>query len=179
MTHHKHKTDGFTLIELLVAMGIGTIMLTMGVPGFQSAVQNNRLSVAMERLVTDINTARSEAIKRGSNVSICKKNAASTNCNAAGTWEQGWIVFDDPNNNGVVDPNEDIIRVSQELAMNMTLTFNRNRVRFKPQGFADGFAGRFVLCDKRGDDFAKGRIMSNNGRLRITKPSDNLSCPTP
>ncbi len=161
------KSRGFSLIELMTTISVVAIVLAIGVPGFQSIVQNNKLTTELNRLVTDLHLSRMEAIKRNENVTICKKNTAGTDCNNAGAWGLGWIVFVDPNRNGTVDVGEEIIRVNPELDTSITLTFPNNRITYTSQGFAYGFAGSFVISDSRGVSHSKTRIISNTGRIRI------------
>ncbi len=163
----KINRQGFTVIELIVSLSISAIILTMGVPGFQTIVQNNRMTTDLNHLVTDLHLARIEAIKRGDDVTICIRNSESTDCNNTNAWEQGWIIFSDPNRNGVVDTDEEIIRVNPELNPSITLMYRKNRVTFTSQGFAYGFAGSFVISDVRGAAYTKKRVISNTGRIRI------------
>jgi type IV fimbrial biogenesis protein FimT len=163
----KTRTQGFTLIELMVSLSVASIILTVAVPGFQTIVQNNRMTTDLNRLVTDLNLARIEAIKRGDDVTMCKRNSTGTECNDTSAWEQGWIIFSDPNRNGTVDSGEEVIRVNAELDASITLTYRKNRVTFTSQGFAYGFAGSFVMSDARGVSYTKKRIISNTGRIRI------------
>jgi type IV fimbrial biogenesis protein FimT len=165
------RSRGFSLIELITTLAVAAIILTVGVPGFQTMVQNNRMTTDLNRLVTDLNLARMEAIKRGEDVTICKKNTAGTNCDNANTWDLGWIVFNDPDRDGIVDDVEEIIRVNPELDTGITLTFDHDRVTYTSQGFvkegADNFAGSFVIADARGSNYAKTRTISSTGRVMI------------
>jgi type IV fimbrial biogenesis protein FimT len=84
-------TRGFTLIELLVTMAVAAILLTIAVPNFQTFVMNGRMASQTNDLITALNLARSEAVKRAANVTVC---ASSNGTACTGTWEQGWIVHD-------------------------------------------------------------------------------------
>jgi len=84
----------FTLIELMVTVSILAIVMALAIPSFKSSVANNRSSGAGGELVTALNFTRTEAIKRGSYVSICASNNG-TSCLAAGNWDKGWLVFVD------------------------------------------------------------------------------------
>lgn len=161
------KEDGFSLIELIVTIAIAAIILTIGVPGFNSIVLNNKLSATVNHLVSDLHLARMEAIKRNDNVTICKRKIEITDCNRESTWENGWIVFQDSNRNGIVDAGEEVIRVSSEIAPELTVSFPRRRITFTSQGFAYGFAGTFKISDSRDEHYSKKRVISNTGRIRI------------
>ncbi|WP_019591516.1 GspH/FimT family pseudopilin [Thioalkalivibrio sp. ALE20] len=80
------NATGFTLIELMVTIAVAAILLTVAVPGFQSLVQNNRATTAANQLSTAFNFARSEAVTRGVEVSVCPVDAG-------GDWHpDGWRV---------------------------------------------------------------------------------------
>lgn len=62
------KNAGFTLIELLVTIAVMTIVATIAVPGFQGMLARNRLAADYNVVLSGLNQARSEAIKRRENV---------------------------------------------------------------------------------------------------------------
>ncbi len=168
MTNHIARNRGFTLIELMVTVGVSALVLSMGIPGFQGLIRDNRMTTQYNQFVSALNSTRSEAIKRGMGVTICKRNTAGSACNNPGNWGDGWIVFADQDSDGVVDAGDTVLRVYEALTGNDTLQPNtaRNRVTFDGQGFARGFAVTFKLCDNRGASHAKGLEISNNGRAR-------------
>lgn len=85
---------GFTLIELMVTIAVLAIVVTIAAPSFTTMINNNRSVALGEELAIALNYARSEAVKRGSRVSICASSDGAS-CTAANTWTQGWIVFTD------------------------------------------------------------------------------------
>lgn len=56
--------SGFTLIELLVTLTVAVILATVAVPNFQSLLNSSRLASDYNEVLSGINYARSEAIKR-------------------------------------------------------------------------------------------------------------------
>lgn len=114
---------GFTLLELMITIAVLGILLGVGVPSFMGVIHTNRLATSTNELVTALHAVRTEAIKRGHRVTLCKSpdgNACTTN----GNWSQGWIIFDDPNHNASVDTGETILRVGQAAPAGITITGN-------------------------------------------------------
>ena len=190
-THQQHISvkaqQGFTLIELIITLVIAGILLSIGIPSFNSFLKNNQLTTQINELVTSINLTRSEAIKRGFSSTICKSD---TRTSCGGNWTDGWIVFEDQDGQGDVDAGVDtVIRVYDELQAGNTLTFGaKNRITYSSQGIAVGFNDTFKLCDNRGATKAKGIVISNTGRARLAIDSNadgtvedgsstNITCP--
>ena len=83
-----------TLIELMVALAIGVILLTIGIPAFQTMMQGNQATGSANEMLGAIRLARSEAVKRAAPVTLCPKNADNSGC-VAGAWQNGWLLFTD------------------------------------------------------------------------------------
>lgn len=170
------RQPGFTLIELIVTLAIAAVVLTVAVPNFISFVQNNRLTGQANDLVTALNYARSEAIKRGVRVTVCSR-ADDANCAAATAWNTGWLVFVDTNGDGVVG-GETVLQVRPPLESTNTLnSATLQRVTYQNSGFS-GFAGTLRLCDTRGTANARAIVVSAQGRVRIGPlANEGLTCP--
>lgn len=176
MTHPIARSRGFTLIELMVTLGIGALVLSIGIPGFQGMVRDNRMVMHYNQFLAELNNARSEAVKRGVRITMCTRNEAGTECHDAPNWEKGWITFTDPNQSGSVDPGETILRVHEPLNGTGTLHSSESRISYNSQGIAVGFHSTFWLCDDRGSRFARGVVVSGNGRPRpaVDSNADSL-----
>lgn len=74
---------GFTLIELLVTISISVILMSVAVPSFSSFVLGQRVKATAYDVGSALILARSEAIKRNSNVIISP---------LTGGWQKGWSV---------------------------------------------------------------------------------------
>ncbi len=116
-----------TLIELLVTMAILAILLAVGIPMYQSVTTQTRIKGEMFSLLSDINFARSEAIKRGQPVWVCSSSDGAT-CSDVGAsssdWGTGRLVYVDVTNSGLVNspPASSVLRVSPALSHGDTFT---------------------------------------------------------
>lgn len=141
--------DGFTLVELIVTMSVAAIVLAIAVPNFQSLIRSHRLTATANDFVAFFNLTRSEAIRRGSSVSLCK-TANGTACATTGGWEAGWLVFTDPNANGVVDSGEEVIKIHENLGSQSTFSSSSGTagslITFSGSGFVTQ-SGTLALCN--------------------------------
>lgn len=80
------------MIELMIAIAVLAIILALGAPAFNSAIQNNRAAATANDLVTALQLARSEAVKRRQNVVVCRRNGDGDACEDGTGWAAGWLV---------------------------------------------------------------------------------------
>lgn len=125
-----YRQTGFTLLELMIVVAIAGIVMAIGVPSFQSITTTNRIAANTNELITALNLARSEAVKRGTDVSVCKSADGST-CTTSGDWDQGWIVYFNDGTDDVV------LRVFESLGGNTTLTSDGDVVTYNSLGALD------------------------------------------
>lgn len=159
------QAHGFTLIELMVTLSVMAILLAVAVPNFQSFILNSRITTQTNNFIMALMLARSEAVKRGSTVTVCS-STDGTSCAGSSKWEGGWLVFVDADGDGVVDTGDLPVQVGQALSGGNTLNgYARTRVTYSGNGFASGFNGTFSLCDSRGVTFSRDIIVNNQGRV--------------
>lgn len=144
------KEPGFTLVELLITIVVATILLAVGVPAFQSFIKNNRVTAQTNDLISAIQLARSEALKRGTNTVVCPSTDLKSCTNDKETWADGWIVFSDLNRDGAPNkedgttpitgtclPTEDcIMKISKGLSQGSTMTSDADFLCFLPTGLS-------------------------------------------
>lgn len=96
-------SQGFTLLELMVTVAILALLLGIGIPSFNAMMRQNRLAGQTNELVGATAMARSEAVKRGSMVTLCAATDDQSECSGTDDWTLGWIVFSDLDGDGVID----------------------------------------------------------------------------
>lgn len=176
------RSRGFTLIELMVTLAVAAILLTIGVPSFRDLMIKSRLSGQVQEFYGTLNFARSEAIKRGNYVSICKSSDGSQ---CGGNWSDGWIVFANNDNDSpafrdnIGGTNEEpLLRVFPALASNYTLNANTNftnYITYDRFGMANNI-GTFVFCAN--SDKSKARaIVVTRTRPRIATDTNGNGIP--
>ena len=130
-----NNQSGLTLLELIVGIAVLGILLAVGVPSFQSTVDSNRLAAQTNSLVTALNLARSEAVKRGQPVSVCASTNQTT-CSGATAWTTGWIAFTDANGAaGTLNaPGDTVLQAWQALSGPAELNSTVAYVQYQPTG---------------------------------------------
>ena len=134
------KSKGFTLFELIIVIAIVGILATIGTSSFNYVTTSNRISSEVNSLLGDMQFARSQAAKTGSNVTVCPAADASlSSCSGNSTWTNGWIVFLDLNGNGVFDAGSDLVirkqrSVSPDTLVSSSAAFKY--VVFNREGYA-------------------------------------------
>lgn len=182
MHNQPEYSAGFTLIELMITIAIAGILLGVAIPSFTDTIASNRLTANANELVTALNLARSEAIKRGVRVTLCKSSNASS-CVSSGNWFQGWIVFTDQNDNAAYDSNtETLLKVQSNSANAITMVGNTNVVNYI--SYADtgqskltsgGFqAGTIKVCDARTGNVGINIVLNRLGRISTDR---KIACP--
>ena len=146
----EHK--GFTLIELMTVVMIAAVLLAVGVPTFTDSIRRNAVQADVAALRSGFARARTAAVTEATNVSICPANVTQDAC--ANDWTEGWLIFLNEDNDGVVDPGERIIHVNNGTSHRNTLrvfdadAVDVNMVTYNRRGSATQ-AGIALICDQQ------------------------------
>ena len=173
---------GLTLTELLFALGVVGVGLSLAVPGLQSAIQEHRRTAVFNEFVSTIHLARSEAVKRNGQVTLCPSNGGER-CEDA-EWNEGWLVFADRDQNRQRSVDEPIVS-SLPGVPSVTIQSEEfeDHFAYRPNGRiqVDTTAetvGQFTFCDARGADFARVLIITVSGQPRLSDEQRNGAAPT-
>jgi type IV fimbrial biogenesis protein FimT len=186
---------GFTLIELMVTMGLLIILMTLAAPSFQQTIASTRLTTATNDLYTSLAQARSDAIRQGQRMTVCKSSDGTSCDTGTTTWSIGWITVVDTTRTAAtpsVDTGETVSYVAQAVDPSVVIQGNGNMANYVSFG-ADGqsktinggfLAGTIRVCSTSAalSDDTRARHITINiaGRTAITKPTGvGVACNAP
>lgn len=169
----KHATTGFTAVELVVTIAVLAILTAIAIPSFSPLMERWRVRNTAEGLQASVYLARSEAIKRGGNVTI---QASATG------WGDGWRVT--AITNGVSESLREVnipSHIDVILSGNAT-TISVDRWGMMTRGAAPGAAQAldFLIVPEGGSasDSGSHRVcVGISGRV-LRESDGSTACPT-
>ena len=113
------KLRGFTLIEVMMVVAILAILVKVATPSFREQIIKSAVSSAVTSFIADTRFARSEGVRRGGSVIMCRSDApeattpvCNTNSGPGGNgWVSGWLVFEDRDSNANFSAGDQLLRV--------------------------------------------------------------------
>lgn len=162
---------GVTLMEVMIVLGIVALLLALAVPGLREFVARNRLDSAAQDLMASLQFARSEATRRGAQITLRLNGTAGSK-----DWGSGWSMFVDTDRDGVLDTGEEVIRQGMALTAPLSLIGSSGFdtfIAFDRDGrLTSGGGGYLVLCEggsltDGGQSRARAVLVNGAGRVRM------------
>jgi type IV fimbrial biogenesis protein FimT len=176
---------------------VAIILLAVGMPMFSGIVANNRATSQANALMSAMKLARSEAVKRATEVSVCAiewpeedTDPPPATCDDENDWEKGWVVYEgDDRNLDWEAPGVNVIRAWDELreaaVVKADVSVIASQVTFDAEGASnDSFAFETDYTGGSGTDSERAkrciRVM-NTGQVRVVRPKmdGSWSCEAP
>lgn len=135
------RQKGFTLTEMLVTLTVLVIILAIGVPSFNSFLSSSNMISNSNSLISSLNYARMEAMKRGDSVYMGQQTANS--------WTGGLVVWVDNNSDGAYTAGEEL-RLWEAFESNVSVSAINGQTSFvfSASGEANS-ADALTICDDR------------------------------
>ena len=102
----------------MITVAVIGVIAFLGIPSLRSLLENNRVTAQTNRLVSSIHLARSEAVKRNDEVTLCPLGESAT---CGQDWSKGWMVVAGGDVLQVVDVADQLVNVST-IPPNLTFT---------------------------------------------------------
>lgn len=117
------KQRGLTLVELMIVLSIAAILVTLAAPSLTAFTKSSAITSGVNSFMADLRFARSEAIRLGGKVIMCRSNAPESATPACGTgtgpggngWVSGWIIFHDLDDSGTRTTGDVVLRVQSPI----------------------------------------------------------------
>lgn len=164
----KKHTQGFTLIELIVTLAVMMILVAAAAPSFRSIKNNTSVTQKAHLFENDLLIARKTAYIKGRKIKLCPVADISKNSEIScmDSWKsftpvlakpsQGWVVFQDSNNNNKIDSSEQIFKTTPFSPANSSLSWTGTKA--------------YIEISPRS-------TTGNTGTMRIYKQNSKLNLP--
>ncbi|WP_312914436.1 GspH/FimT family pseudopilin [Stenotrophomonas sp.] len=126
----RKSSSGFTLVELMVTIAVLAIIASIAAPAMQGLIRANRLTATTNELVTALQLARTEAVRRNAPVTVCASNDGLA-CASSTDWAR-WIVL----GRDVVSGADEVVRDSASSG-DLQVSGPQAGIRFRPSGLLD------------------------------------------
>lgn len=167
----RDRQKGFSLFELLTTLTIAGIGLSLAVPSMQNIVADSQQTTAINELVSTMHLARSAAITRNEQVTVCP-SSTGLYCDDS-RWEDGWIYFTDPDQSRQVSGDEIVLGAAPGIA----------KLEIKSEDFERFFvygpnghllvdtrteaSGEMFFCDPRDAEFTVRLVILVSGKPHL------------
>jgi type IV fimbrial biogenesis protein FimT len=177
------RARGFTLVELLVTITVLGLVLMLGLPNMSAWLQNTQIRNSAEAMVSGLQLARAEALRRNRSVRFNLVNAMDASCSLAAGGPNWVVSMADPSSKCNVDPSDAVDpfivqkRSSQEGSQNAAINASASSMTFNGLGSASGALQIGVsnpsggACQTAGPMRCLQVNVSSSGSVRMCDPA--------
>lgn len=173
----RSKSAAFTLVELGATLAIAAVLLALALPSFNQLRAHVQTRSASHALSASFAGARLAAVTRRRPVSVCPVDVAG-HCRSDGVWDQGWMVYYDPDRQRAPRDPAHVLRTAQPgKGVRVRSSPSRSHVRFLPQGRTGGSNLSLMVCSGHRRVDGARIVLSNGGRIRTERLApDHPAC---
>lgn len=133
----RHATRDTHIGEYLMTILVAAVLVAISIPSYLYYKRSHHAITLSMHFIDSLNIARTHAIKLGESVSVCAaRDKTLAQCGEATDWSKGWIVFVDPDSDGVIHKPSDRLRVQQALPNGNKIIANTARVTYDNLGYS-------------------------------------------
>ena len=156
----------------MVTLAVAAILMAIAIPSFVALINGNRLTSTANELVSSLQLARSEALRRNTQVRVCRSENG-TSCAAAGQWSR-WITL--------VVSNNEVLRDASTKAP-LQVTSDAAQITYHADGLArNGGAlqnNDLVVCIPTTRPAENQRVVNllSGSRVAVSRIDNSGTCP--
>ena len=125
-------SHGFTMVELMITVAVMVILAAIATPSMIAMINNGRVAGQTEELVSTLQLARAEAVRRTARVTVCAGTGVV--CSGSSTWDS-WTIFGRDKTSATPDANENIRDTTANASVQVTGP--AAGIVYKPSGMID------------------------------------------
>jgi type IV fimbrial biogenesis protein FimT len=175
------KMKGFTFVELMITITIIAILMAIAIPSMSAFINNNRVSTSINEFVGTVALVRSEAIKQGRLVTVCRSanaTSATPTCDSSALdWASGWLAYVESSTTTNVGTFEaaEVILARKAALPNILIPANVASITFNSSGQPITTAtATFNFSYK--NLYPREVCMERTGRLKTIRDGNSGSC---
>ena len=167
-------SHGHTLLELLICIAVFIYLASIGIPHLAHLRQQMAERATTNNMLGALHYARGQAVFSRISTSLCN---GELSCSSNTTWQNGLLVFSDPNANGQLDTGEVLLQklaIPEDYSWRWSSFRSRTRISFANDGTTLALNGTFTLCYKTTP--TRQIVVSITGRPRVQPPTPQARC---
>lgn len=163
--NRKHSQRGFTLLEIMMVLVIVALLMSVAVPSFEGFIERSRITNEVNRLVNNLNYARSTAVSQAQVITLASNDDSD--------WSSGWQIYatNTVTVGGVAFVAADtLLKDINGSAARLTVNSNAAGtpfISFRPNGMLNENGNVIIAVCDDGDD-QQGRSITINLVGRVT-----------
>ena len=187
----KSRNSGLTLTEVVVVLLMIGLLSKLAISSYSNLIHSTRIYTATSELHSSLLYARSESIKHGTSVVICRSSTAESfnpKCDDTNSdedtnsgWGDGWIIYLDVNGDGRLSNNDKILHSRGRLFASpdqgsIIPTPKRKQIKFNSLGQVYGTYLQFAISrpvESANSGEARFICIASGGRARVDKVQCN------